>query len=67
MSVTNFEIMPQPPGAREQDAHLAGLAAEAAYLVEPPGRRQRDFAVLANSKFTGENGQVKKLPHVRAS
>ena len=40
LSVTNFEIMPQPPRAGEQDAHLAGLAAQAAHLVEPRGRRR---------------------------
>ena len=40
LSVTNFEIMPQPPRAREQDADLAGLAAQAAHLVEPRGRRR---------------------------
>ena len=35
VSVTNFEILPGPAAAREQDAHLAELAAEAAHLVEP--------------------------------
>ena len=35
LSVTNFEILPRPPRARGQDAHLAGLAAEAAHLLEP--------------------------------
>ncbi len=40
VSVTNFEIMPHAAGARKQDAHLAGLAAEIAHLVKPRGRRQ---------------------------
>ena len=35
LSVTNFEIHAGAAGAREQDAHLAELAAEAAHLVEP--------------------------------
>jgi glutamate synthase (NADPH/NADH) small chain len=63
-SVTNFEIMPQPPlhenklltwpnwplRLRTSHAHEEGAA--------------RDFAVMT-TKFTGENGQVKKLHCVR--
>jgi glutamate synthase (NADPH/NADH) small chain len=60
VSVTNFEIMPRPPEhenklltwpnwplkMRTSSSHLEGA--------------ERDFAV-ATQKFTGENGQVKKL------
>ena len=64
-SVTNFEIMPQPPEhenkpltwplwplkLRTSSSHEEGVT--------------RDFAVLT-AKFTGENGQVKKLHCARA-
>jgi glutamate synthase (NADPH/NADH) small chain len=64
-SVTNFEIMPQPPEhenkpltwplwplkLRTSSSHEEGVT--------------RDFAVLT-TKFTGENGQVKKLHCARA-
>ena len=64
-SVTNFEIMPQPPERenkpltwplwplklRTSSSHEEGVA--------------RDFAVLT-TKFTGENGAVKKLHCARA-
>src|SRR5712672_3281906 len=64
LSVTNFEIMPQPPEhenkmltwplwplkLRTSSSHEEGVA--------------RDFAVLT-TKFTGDNGQVKKLHCVR--
>ena len=40
LSVTQLEIMPEPPEQGEQAADLAGLAAEAADLVEPGGRRR---------------------------
>jgi glutamate synthase (NADPH/NADH) small chain len=65
VSVTNFEIMPQPPEhenkpltwplwplkLRTSSSHEEGVT--------------RDFAVLT-TKFTGENGQVKKLHCARA-
>jgi glutamate synthase (NADPH/NADH) small chain len=64
-SVTNFEIMPEPPEhenkpltwplwplkLRTSSSHEEGVT--------------RDFAVLT-TKFTGENGQVKKLHCARA-
>jgi glutamate synthase (NADPH/NADH) small chain len=64
LSVANFEIMPQPPESenklltwpdwplklRTSSSHEEGVA--------------RDFAVLT-TKFTGDNGQVKKLHCVR--
>jgi glutamate synthase (NADPH/NADH) small chain len=64
LSVTNFEIMPQPPQRenkmltwpnwplklRTSSSHEEGVA--------------RDFAVMT-SKFSGENGTVKKLHCVR--
>jgi glutamate synthase (NADPH) small chain len=64
LSVTNFEIMPQPPlrenkaltwpdwplKLRTSSSHEEGVA--------------RDFAVMT-TKFTGENGAVKKLHCVR--
>jgi glutamate synthase (NADPH/NADH) small chain len=64
LSVTNFEIMPQPPVTenklltwpdwplklRTSSSHEEGVA--------------RDFAVLT-TKFTGDNGRVKKLHCVR--
>ena len=43
LSVTNFEILAGSAAAREQGAHLAELAAEAAHLVEPRGRRRARF------------------------
>ena len=48
-------------GAREQAADLAGLAVEAAHLVEPRGRRRRAISPCSTQKFAGENGHVKKL------
>ena len=39
-SVTQLEIMPQPPEQREQGADLARLAAEDAHLVVARGRRR---------------------------
>src|SRR5438105_3029525 len=64
LSVTNFEIMPQPPlhenkmltwpdwplKLRTSSSHEEGV--------------ERDFAVMT-TKFTGENGDVKKLHCVR--
>jgi glutamate synthase (NADPH/NADH) small chain len=64
LSVTNFEIMPQPPlhenkmltwpdwpfKLRTSSSHEEGV--------------ERDFAVMT-TKFTGENGEVKKLHCVR--
>jgi glutamate synthase (NADPH/NADH) small chain len=66
LSVTNFEIMPQPPEhenkpltwplwplkLRTSSSHEEGVT--------------RDFAVLT-TKFTGENGHVKKLHCARAN
>ena len=40
-SVTQLEIMPEPPRARGQGAELAALADEAAHLLVAGGRRRR--------------------------
>ena len=40
LSVTQLEIMPQPPEKENKLADLAGLAAEAAHLLQPGGRRR---------------------------
>ena len=39
LSVTQLEIMPQPPAQGKQAAGLAGLAAQAAHLLQPGRRR----------------------------
>jgi glutamate synthase (NADPH/NADH) small chain len=64
VSVTNFEIMPQPP-AHENKAltwPLWPLKLRTSSSHEEGA--QRDFAVLTQ-KFSGENGSVKKLHCVR--
>ena len=43
VSVTQLEIMPMPPAQGGQAADLAELAAEAAHLVQPGGRRRARF------------------------
>ena len=40
LSVTQLEILPRPPEKENKPLDLAGLAAEAAHLVEPGGRRR---------------------------
>ena len=63
-SVTQLEIMPQAARAGGQGADLAGLAAQAAHLVQPRGRRDRDWAVLTK-RVIGEGGEVTGLECVR--
>ena len=57
LSVTQLEIMPQPPVQGEQAADLAELAAEAAHLLEPGGRRRarlrRDDDALLRPRTAG--------------
>ena len=48
-----------PAGEGEQAADLAGLAAEAAHLVEQEEGAERDFAVMTR-EFTGENGAASR-------
>ncbi len=64
LSVTNFEIMPQPP---ERENKALTWPDWPLKLRTSPSHEEgaaRDFAVLT-TKFTGENGRVKKLHCVR--
>ena len=61
LSVTNLEIMPRPPEKEDKLNHLAELAAKAAHLVEPRGRRRArlcgaDAGVLRQAR-PGEDAQ----------
>src|SRR6266508_3689293 len=64
LSVTNFEIMPQPP---ERENKMLTWPDWPLKLRTSPSHEEgaeRDFAVMT-TKFTGENGRVKKLHCVR--
>ena len=65
LSVTNFELLPRPPQARDAKSNPWPNWA----LIERTSTSHeegaaRDYAVLTK-KFSGENGQVKKLHAVR--
>ena len=60
VSVTNFEIMPQPPEHENKDLTWPLWPIKLRVSSSHEEGASRDFAVLTQ-KFTGENGQVKKL------
>ena len=59
-SVTNFEIMPQPPDHENKDLTWPLWPLKLRTSSSHEEGAERDFAVLTQ-KFTGENGQVKTL------
>jgi glutamate synthase (NADPH) small chain len=63
-SVTNFEIMPQPPLAENKLMTWPDWPLKLRTSSSHEEGVERDFAVLT-TKFSGENGQVKKLHCVR--
>ena len=64
VSVTNFEIMPQPPEHENKMLTWPDWPLKLRTSSSHEEGVERDFAVLTQ-KFTGENGQVKKLHCVR--
>ena len=64
-SVTNFEIMPQPPEHENKPLTWPLWPLKLRTSSSHEEGVKRDFAVLT-TKFTGENGQVKKLHCARA-
>ena len=60
VSVTNFEIMPQPPEHENKMLTWPDWPLKLRTSSSHQEGVERDFAVLTQ-KFTGENGQVKKL------
>jgi glutamate synthase (NADPH) small chain len=63
-SVTNFEIMPQPPVAENKMLTWPDWPLKLRTSSSHEEGAERDFAVLT-TKFLGENGAVKKLHCVR--
>ena len=64
-SVTNFEIMPQPPAHENKPMTWPLWPLKLRTSSSHEEGVKRDFAVLT-TKFTGENGLVKKLHCARA-
>jgi glutamate synthase (NADPH) small chain len=64
LSVTNFEIMPQPPVSENKLTTWPDWPLKLRISSSHEEGVARDFAVLT-TKFTGDNGQVKKLHCVR--
>jgi glutamate synthase (NADPH/NADH) small chain len=60
VSVTNFEIMPQPPEHENKMLTWPDWPLKLRVSSSHEEGAERDFAVLTQ-KFSGENGQVKKL------
>jgi len=60
LSVTNFEIMPQPPEHENKVLTWPDWPLKLRTSSSHDEGAQREFAVLTQ-KFTGENGQVKRL------
>ena len=60
VSVTNFEIMPQPPEHENKMLTWPDWPLKLRISSSHEEGAKREFAVLTQ-KFTGENGQVKKL------
>jgi glutamate synthase (NADPH/NADH) small chain len=60
VSVTNFEIMPQPPEHENKQLTWPNWPLKMRTSSSHQEGAERDFAV-ATQKFTGENGQVKVL------
>ena len=65
LSVTNFEIMPQPPLQENKALTWPNWPLKLRTSSSHEEGVERDFAVMT-TKFTGENGAVKKLHCVRA-
>jgi glutamate synthase (NADPH/NADH) small chain len=65
VSVVNFEIMPQPPVRENKAMTWPNWPLKLRISSSHEEGATRDFAVLTQ-KFTGENGQVKKLHCVKA-
>jgi glutamate synthase (NADPH) small chain len=64
LSVTNFEIMPQPPLRENKMLTWPDWPLKLRTSSSHEEGVERDFAVLT-TKFSGENGEVKKLHCVR--
>src|SRR5712692_2646605 len=64
LSVTNFEIMPQPPVSENKMLTWPDWPLKLRTSSSHEEGAERDFAVLT-TKFSGENGAVKKLHCVR--
>jgi glutamate synthase (NADPH) small chain len=64
LSVTNFEIMPQPPLRENKMLTWPDWPLKLRTSSSHEEGVERDFAVMT-TKFTGENGAVKKLHCVR--
>jgi glutamate synthase (NADPH/NADH) small chain len=64
LSVTNFEIMPQPPEHEDKPLTWPNWPLKLRTSSSHEEGAKRDFAV-STVKFTGENGSVKKLHCVR--
>jgi glutamate synthase (NADPH/NADH) small chain len=65
LSVTNFEIMPQPPERENKPLTWPLWPLKLRTSSSHEEGAKRDFAVLT-TRFSGENGQVKKLHCTRA-
>ena len=66
LSVTNFEIMPQPPEKEDKLLTWPNWPLKLRTSSSHEEGAERDFAVLTQ-EFTGENGRVKKLHCVRST
>ena len=64
LSVTNFEILPQPPERENKMLTWPDWPLKLRTSSSHEEGAERDFAVMT-TKFSGENGQVKKLHCVR--
>jgi glutamate synthase (NADPH/NADH) small chain len=64
LSVTNFEIMPQPPVQENKMLTWPDWPLKLRTSSSHEEGVERDFAVMT-AKFTGENGAVKKLHCIR--
>ena len=64
VSVTNFEIMPQPPEMENKALTWPEWPLKLRTSSSHDEGAKREFSV-ATTKFTGENGQVKKLHCVK--
>jgi glutamate synthase (NADPH/NADH) small chain len=65
LSVTNFEIMPEPPVKENKDLTWPNWPLKLRTSSSHEEGAERDFAVLT-TKFEGENGHVQKLHCARA-
>jgi len=63
LSVTQLEIMPEPP-LRKTSCCVAGLAAQAAHLIFQAEGCERDFAVQTR-RAIGADGKITGLECVR--